>query len=125
MTGAAAAATVSSVAASIALASTPSSASVIGSSNAVGPANVTTASVTITPTGGVAPYAHAWTQLGTSTLTWTIGTPAGATTSFTATNEPEGTSEVVTFKDTVTDAAGNVATKIITATARHYSGGVL
>lgn len=125
MSGAAAAGMVGAVAAGFALASTPSSGSVIGSSNAVGPVNITTASVTITPSGGVPSYTHAWTQLGTSTLTWTIGSPAAATTSFTAQNVPEGTIEVVTFKDTVTDAAGNVATKIITANARHFSGGAL
>ena len=103
----------------------PSTSAVSGSSNATGAANITTASVVVTPSGGIAPYTHAWTQTSSSALTWTIGAASAATTSFTAQSVPEGTSDSVIFQDTVTDAVGNKAAVSVSATARHFSGGTL
>lgn len=103
MTGSCAAAMVgqsSSLSADI----SPASATGYGNSGAA--ANITTNAVTAKPTGGVAPYSYAWAQKTTGSYTWTIGSAAAATTSFTGQTVAPGTADQVTFEVTVTDATG-------------------
>lgn len=81
------------------------------------PQNITTNSTLASVSGGTAPFTYAWTQYGSSPDTWTINSPSASTTSFTATSVPTGVSATASFKITVTDAAGVVATAIVNAQA--------
>jgi hypothetical protein len=90
-----------------------------GFSSAGGTVSVTTASVLASPSGGIAPYTYAWTRIDASAYTWTIGSAAAATTSFTGTNIPDGVATFATFRVTVTDAAGRKATADINAIVRN------
>jgi hypothetical protein len=85
--------------------------------NGHGNGSATTANVTITPTGGTAPYFHAWTLISHSNATNpTIGSAAAATTSFTQTNIGAGEVDTATFRDTITDSAGNSTTVNVNTT---------
>lgn len=77
----------------------------------------TTVSTTITPTGGTAPYTHAWTLItSTNGTDPTANSPAAATTTFTQTNIAADDADTATFRDTVTDSASNTATIDIACT---------
>lgn len=67
---------------------------------------VTSESVTVTPTGGVAPFTYAWTKLSGS---GSINSPTTATTTFNA-NVPDGDSLIGNYRCTATDAIGSFAT---------------
>jgi hypothetical protein len=69
-----------------------------------------TDSVTVTATGGTAPYTYAWARIAGSTLIAATSTTA-ATTTFTGTTLVSGTTYDSTFRCTVTDAAA--ATKTV------------
>jgi hypothetical protein len=74
--------------------------------NGSGNGTATTTTVVVTPTGGTAPYFHAWTVIAHSNATNpTIGSAASATTNFTQTNIGVGEVDTATFRDTVTDSA--------------------
>jgi hypothetical protein len=75
-------------------------------------ASQTTASVTVTPSGGVSPYTYAWTLLSGSTLT--VNSPTAATTTFSKTGMISGDSFDATYRCTVTDSTGGTP---LTATA--------
>jgi hypothetical protein len=92
---------------------------VSGYGNSGAPANITTGLVLATPSGGIAPYTYAWTQVGTTPYTWTINSPAAASTSFTAGTVGAGVSTEAEFKVTVTDSGGQTATATVTAFANN------
>ncbi len=115
MTGAAAA----FVGGSGVVAVTLSPTAVAGFYDAGGTSNVTTGSVIATPAGGFTPYSYAWAAIDVSPYTWTISAATSATTSFTCQSLPEGTIATRIFEVTVTDSAGIVGRKRITATARN------
>jgi Putative phage tail protein/SprB repeat len=75
-------------------------------------ASQTTASVTVTPSGGVSPYTYAWTLLSGSALT--VNSPTAATTTFSKTGMISGDSFDATYRCTVTDSTGGTP---LTATA--------
>jgi len=75
-------------------------------------ASQTTASVTVTPSGGVSPYTYAWTLLSGSTLT--VNSPSAATTTFSKTGMISGDSYDATYRCTVTDSTSGTP---LTATA--------
>lgn len=76
---------------------------VYGSSSST---TVVTSSVTVTPTGGIAPYFHAWTLVSSTNLTApTVNSPAAASTAFTQTNVDPAVDDQAVFRDTVTDSA--------------------
>lgn len=79
---------------------------------------VTTNATTVTPTGGVAPYFHAWTRYDyTDATPPTITSPSSATTTFHQTNLGPSDIESATFLDTVTDSAtpANTTTVYVSA----------
>lgn len=116
MTGAAAA-FVSGGGSSIAVTLNPTSVSGFGNSGAS--ANVTTGNVTATPSGGVAPYTFAWAQKGGSGNTWTIGSAAAATTSFTCQALAAGATDETLFEVTVTDSLGSKGKATVDAFANN------
>jgi hypothetical protein len=83
-------------------------------------ASGTTAAVTATVSGGVAPYAFQWARLSGSTAI-TAGTPGSNTTSFTATGLTAGQTVSATFRCTVTDWFGNTATADVVVTVSRYA----
>lgn len=77
--------------------------------------NVTTAVVTVTPTGGIGPYTYAWSVLSySSAISPTIAAPSNASTSFT--QPAVDISETATFRCTVTDADGASVNVSLSAT---------
>ncbi|PHR57940.1 MAG: hypothetical protein COA43_11225 [Robiginitomaculum sp.] len=86
--------------------------------NSVYPASATTASVTITVTGGTAPYTHAWSKH--SGDTFTVNNPTSATTSFTATPSLYESLGAI-YQDTITDANGATFTIFVTVGAYETS----
>lgn len=84
-------------------AATSNYATVFGSSAS---STVVTSAVTVTPTGGTAPYFHSWTLVSnTNVTTPTVNSPSAATTAFTQTNVDPGIDDQAVFRDTVTDSA--------------------
>jgi len=75
-------------------------------------ASQTTASTTVTPSGGVSPYTYAWTLLSGDTLT--VNSPSAATTTFSKTGMLPGDSFDATYRCTVTDSTSGTP---LTATA--------
>lgn len=72
----------------------------------IGNGSATTNTTTVTPTGGTAPYFHAWTRVSyTNSTPPTINSPTAATTTFTQTNLDAGGVDRAVFRDTVTDSA--------------------
>jgi len=104
-----------------------SATSVFGNVNSGGAIDITTPSVTATPTGGSAPYTAAWTQTGGDTFT--ITNPSALTTSFVGVAVAPSTASTGTFVCTITDASGqSIASAVVTAKARNIGtsgGGVL
>jgi hypothetical protein len=77
-----------------------------GTRSGSGNGTATTNTVIVTPTGGTAPYHHAWTLISHSNATNpTINSPSSGTTTFTQTNLGAGEADTATFRDTVTDSA--------------------
>lgn len=71
-----------------------------------GSLTITSEDVTVTITGGAAPYTYLWTELSALSGTWSIQSAASATTRFACSGVPVGDAYVATFKCTVTDARG-------------------
>lgn len=63
-----------------------------------------TANVTATPSGGLAPYTYSWTRISGSGIN--ANTPSSATTSFQATGLSEDETRTATFRCTCTDSLG-------------------
>ena len=82
-----------------ALSGYPSKSSVGGTRS--GPGSVTSATVTITATGGTGPYTYAWTKIAGDTITATI--PAAAATAFNGTVSL-GETITATFQCLITDS---------------------
>lgn len=70
-------------------------------------ANQTTASVTVTPTGGVSPYTYAWSLVSGDTLT--VNSPTAATTTFSVTGLNSGDIASALYRCTVTDSTSGTA----------------
>jgi hypothetical protein len=79
---------------------------------------VTSPTVTVTVSGGVAPYAHAWSKLSGDTMA--VSNPNGASTLFSAT-VLGGNSKSAIYQDTVTDNIGNVVVVSATITLNNTS----
>lgn len=93
----------------LSVAISPTTASATGST-------VTTNSVTATPTGGLGPFTYAWTLVSNSGVTSpAITSPSTAATRFTG-SPTDGHSGTATFRCTVTDSLGTVATADVEAT---------
>lgn len=85
--------------------------------------SVATSVVTVSVSGGQAPYTYNWTRLDGPDAFWSILTPASASTQFRRTNMAPGDEESATFACTVTDSLGNTgATVPINATVANYGG---
>jgi hypothetical protein len=85
------------------------------------PQNITTGNVLASAVGGRAPYTYAWSQLGASPDTWTIGSSTSAITSFTAQSIGPGSAAFAQFLVTVTDAVGMTASAVVNAEANNRS----
>lgn len=70
---------------------------------------VTTATETVTVSGGTAPYTYAWTRVA-GNLAIVATAPAAATTNFQATVTDSGSPYIAYFQVTVTDTNGAVVT---------------
>jgi hypothetical protein len=73
-------------------------------------ASSTTASTTVTPSGGSGSYTYQWTRL--SGGYFTINSPTSATTTFTATNLAAGQFVTGTYQCTVTDTSSPQQTAV-------------
>ena len=65
--------------------------------------SLTTASTTVSPSGGAGGYTHSWAKVTGGSIT--ADSPTSATTTFSATGLADGETRTATFRDTVTDAA--------------------
>ena len=99
---------VAGAASSGALTATASKSSVVGTR--VGAGTATTATVTITPAGGTAPYTYAWANKSGDTIAPTAAT--SATTAFSA-SVIVGETKSAVYTCTVTDSAGSPATYLV------------
>ena len=94
---------------------------VSGTQGSASPIAVNTTFTTATPVGGRAPFTYSWAQVTGSTAA--ANSPSMATTNF-ARTVAASTTDVTTFRCTVTDAVGQVAaTNTITATFTNTGGG--
>lgn len=102
---------------------TPTPASVSGfyrgSSNL--PQNISTGACAAVVSGGAGALSYAWTRTDSGPDSWTINSPTGSSTGFTATGVASGVDASATFKVTVTDAAGTKATATVNAAAHNAS----
>ena len=81
--------------------------------------SVTTGSVTVTPSGGSAPYTYAWTNVSGTTAT--VNSATSATTTFTrnAAGSNGGTNYTGVYRCTVTDSAARTASVDVTVSTTH------
>jgi len=89
---------------------------------------VATTSVTVTVTGGRAPYTYLWSKVGGPDPDWVISAPANKTTVFRRFEVAAGAAYAADFICTVTDANGaSAVTDAITANVLNYGdlGGLL
>jgi hypothetical protein len=70
-------------------------------------ASVTSSPVTVTPSGGLAPYSYSWSAPGL-----VIVSPASATSKFTKTGLARGEDDFASVRCTVTDALGSTTTAV-------------
>ncbi len=92
-----------------------------GTANSPTPVTIGTTIATASPVGGTSPFTYAWTQIGTSSVTWVIETPTIANGSFAAQAVPAGLLVEQQFQVAVTDASGAVATTIVNAIVENTS----
>lgn len=84
---------------------------------------VTTSTVTVTVTGGTAPYTFAWERTDDVLGDWSIASPTAQSTAFRKGLVSPGDNETAYFACTVTDANGNSATTIdVSAGVANYGG---
>lgn len=84
---------------------------------------VTTSAVTVTVTGGTAPYSFAWMRTDAALGDWSIVSASTASTAFRKGIVSPGDDEQAFFACTVTDANGNTETTIaISARVANYGG---
>lgn len=84
---------------------------------------VTTTSITVTVTGGRAPYTPLWTKVGGADPDWVITAPNQLTTAFRRYSVPPATTYTENFICTVTDSSGqSIATAEIPVTVTNYGG---
>lgn len=95
--------------------------SATGSGSSAGDIDVTTNEVTATASGGTAPYTFAWTAPG-GLGSWTILSPASASTRFRANNVPGNALENNTFECTATDSRGRTGSVLVSADAYNFGG---
>jgi hypothetical protein len=88
-----------------------------------GSSDVTTSVVSVTVTGGTAPFTYLWQETSNnSSYTWVIGSSATASTSFTAQSLAPLDTAAAGFTCTVTDADGNIViTGEVTASAANLN----
>jgi hypothetical protein len=83
---------------------------------------ITSAPVTVTPTGGLAPYTYSWAVTSFAGTTPTIGNAGFATTDFSQINVGVGALHNCSFTCTVTDALGSTATAVTTVRFKRETG---
>lgn len=106
------------VAASVPLVVSASPISAVGSVSTGGIATVTSNDVTVTATGGTAPYSYAWAyDSGSGTITAT--SPAAATTRFSGPVASESIDDAI-FECTVTDARGRTGSVLVGVTLYNF-----
>lgn len=108
------------------LTASASPSSVSGSGGGVDGATVGTTSTTAMPSGGRGPYTYSWalTTNGGGNASQALN-PTSATTQFTKTDRPAGTSVSDVWTVTITDTDGQTATAQVTAFFQNISvGGV-
>lgn len=89
-------------------------------------APVTIDAIMVTVTGGTGPFTYLWQQVGLTPEVWTIGSPTGATPTFTGTDVADGDTATAYFHCAVTDSLGAHALSNdiqVNATATHSTGG--
>lgn len=79
---------------------------------------LTSETVTVTPSGGTAPYGYAWAKVSGDTLT--VGAASAATTSFSGTPEFNSSLSAV-YRCTVTDNVAATASVTVAITLSHIS----
>lgn len=92
---------------------------VIGSRTGIG--SVTTPAVTVTASGGNAPYTYAWTRTTDGDQALSANTPSGASTTFTGSIAFLGSFLQDTFRCRVTDSVGATADVYVTAQIEELS----
>lgn len=99
-----------------------------GARTGSGPLAITSEEVSVTITGGAAPYTYAWSLVFAYDGTWSIQSSTSDRTRFSCSAVPLGESYVAEFKCTVTDARGvssDSATVTVTCTNYGDLGGLL
>lgn len=86
--------------------------------------DVTTNLVTVTASGGTAPYSISWAEVGGSGL-WSITNPFGFATRFTAEGVSPSDAVSNAFTATVTDARGRTGEVTVDAAAYNFGTGSL
>lgn len=94
---------------------------VTGAAGSSGTPNVPTNTVTVTVSGGTAPYSYLWTEIP-GDFDWSIGSPNAASTRFTALDVAAGDQYFTSFECTVTDARGRTGSVIVEANAFNFGG---
>lgn len=93
--------------------------SAFGSGGSTSPVAVTTNEVTVTATGGTAPYTYAWTKVS-GDAEWSILSASSATTRFRHSSVSQGVEEEGLFRCTATDARGRTGTVDVQAYAFNF-----
>lgn len=102
-----------------ALAFSASASPTLASGSRLGTGNVTTNSVTVTPSGGTGPYTYAWALVTGDTFT--VNSATSATTTFTISITAAGQDKSATYRCTVTDSLAATCSVTVGVSASEIS----